>query len=246
MRRRTKKQQRELEDIIKFILLITVLLSYIYTRSIQFTFIALLLVLTLIVSISIYRKGRERERLRSSGIKDIDQMDGFLFEEYLKELYLLMGYKVELTQSVGDYGADLILTKEGKRIVIQAKRYSKNVGVTSVQEIIGAKGYYKADEARVVTNSYFTKPAINLAKELDVKLVDRDLLIDKILSVHPEKKINIIKENEEEKRPSRICPRCNSKLILRRGKRGKFFGCSSFPSCRYTEDIQKEEKTAVK
>jgi very-short-patch-repair endonuclease len=33
------------------------------------------------------------------------------------------------------------------------------------------------------------------------------------------------------------CPRCRSKMILRNGKRGKFYGCSKFPYCRGTKPI---------
>ncbi|OHB09389.1 MAG: hypothetical protein A3I86_01600 [Candidatus Zambryskibacteria bacterium RIFCSPLOWO2_02_FULL_39_14] len=33
------------------------------------------------------------------------------------------------------------------------------------------------------------------------------------------------------------CPRCNSKMILRRGKFGRFYGCSRFPYCRGTRQV---------
>lgn len=33
------------------------------------------------------------------------------------------------------------------------------------------------------------------------------------------------------------CPRCNSKMILRNGRKGKFYGCSRFPYCRGTRNI---------
>ncbi len=32
------------------------------------------------------------------------------------------------------------------------------------------------------------------------------------------------------------CPRCYSEMILRNGRRGKFYGCSRFPRCRGTRD----------
>lgn len=35
---------------------------------------------------------------------------------------------------------------------------------------------------------------------------------------------------------SKHCPRCGSGMILRNGRRGKFYGCSRFPSCRGTRD----------
>ena len=40
----------------------------------------------------------------------------------------------------------------------------------------------------------------------------------------------------------KICPRCGSKLVLRTASRGanvgnQFFGCTSYPKCRYTEPV---------
>ena len=34
----------------------------------------------------------------------------------------------------------------------------------------------------------------------------------------------------------RVCPRCHSKMVLRDGKRGKFYGCSRFPYCKGTRE----------
>lgn len=34
----------------------------------------------------------------------------------------------------------------------------------------------------------------------------------------------------------RVCPWCNSPLKLKDGRYGKFYGCTSFPKCRYTEN----------
>lgn len=34
----------------------------------------------------------------------------------------------------------------------------------------------------------------------------------------------------------KVCPRCGNVLKLRNGKFGEFYGCRSFPDCRYTED----------
>ena len=32
-----------------------------------------------------------------------------------------------------------------------------------------------------------------------------------------------------------ICPRCNGKLVERRGKYGTFYGCSNYPKCKFTK-----------
>lgn len=125
------------------------------------------------------------ERLRNSGIAEIDKMSGAEFENYLGQLFRILGYRVEVTQTSGDYGADLILTKEGNRIVVQAKRYSKNVGLKAVQEVQSARAHYAAAEAWVITNSNFTGQAVVLAQSNGVKLISREELIS--LCVHNEK-----------------------------------------------------------
>lgn len=119
-----------------------------------------------------------------SGIKEIDMMSGYEFEEYLKALFKRLGYKAVVTKKSGDYGADLVL-KGRKRIVVQAKRYRKknNVGINAVREVYGAKAYYEADEAWVVTNSYYTRQANELARKCNVKLLNRDELQKFIVQV---------------------------------------------------------------
>ncbi|MEL6672807.1 MAG: NERD domain-containing protein [Bacteroidota bacterium] len=34
-----------------------------------------------------------------------------------------------------------------------------------------------------------------------------------------------------------LCPRCGEKLVLREGQYGKFWGCASYPICRYTKKL---------
>lgn len=35
------------------------------------------------------------------------------------------------------------------------------------------------------------------------------------------------------------CPLCNNKLILKKGIYGEFYGCSNYPTCKYTENKAK-------
>ncbi|MED5102425.1 restriction endonuclease [Niallia circulans] len=121
------------------------------------------------------------ERLSQANINEIDSMSGIEFEEYLEVLFKKLGYKVKRTKASNDYGADLILNGES-RIAIQAKRYNKTVGVKAIQEVNSARQYYNTTYAWVITNNYFSSNAINLANVTNVKLVDRDELVDLILS----------------------------------------------------------------
>lgn len=38
--------------------------------------------------------------------------------------------------------------------------------------------------------------------------------------------------------PAPICDQCSRKMTLRQGKRGQFYGCSGFPSCRNTKEVE--------
>jgi hypothetical protein len=96
------------------------------------------------------------------------------FEEYLRELFVDLGYKVDLTPLSNDYGADLILTdsRTNTRIAVQAKFHGKPLGNTPVQEVVTALAYYHAQQGWVVTNSTFTQNATDLAKANGVRLID--------------------------------------------------------------------------
>ncbi len=39
------------------------------------------------------------------------------------------------------------------------------------------------------------------------------------------------------------CPKCNGKLTLKTGRYGKFYGCSRYPICRYTENVKGDRQS---
>jgi restriction system protein len=119
--------------------------------------------------------------LRLSGIEDIDRMSGQLFEQRLKLFFNDRGWRVELTPSSGDYGADLVgRDNAGQRVVIQAKRYQSAVGVHAIQEVLGGKAHYGASRALVITNSGYSANAYTLAEQAGVELWDRTRLIKEL------------------------------------------------------------------
>jgi len=109
-------------------------------------------------------------------IEDYRNLNGYEFEEYLKNLFIKLGYTVMHTPKSGDQGADLILSKNGEQTVVQAKKYSGNVSNKAIQEIVASKKYYGADKTMVVTTGYFTKNAVELAYANGVELWDRKKL----------------------------------------------------------------------
>ena len=114
---------------------------------------------------------------------ELSKMSGTEFEEYLAGLFQQHGYQVELTPTSGDYGADLLLTKQRERIAIQAKCYTGSVGVAAVQEALSGMAYYQCNSAWVVTTGSYTANAIELARKSNVRLLDSTALGQLIIQI---------------------------------------------------------------
>ena len=107
-------------------------------------------------------------------LPEIDRMTGQTVRSGWPGFFRSRGYDVALTRNRGDYGAGLDFEKApghdccprggGSKV----GRYKRNSGNHPQ-----SKGYYKADSAMVVTNSFFTKEAIELARRNNVVLWDR-------------------------------------------------------------------------
>lgn len=142
-----------------------------YTKEILiFLIIFLLCLLTLLIRWGIRRKKR---RLA----ENMDLMEGHDFEYYCAELLQRRGFRdVEVTRGSGDYGVDILAEKDGVTYAIQCKCYSAPVGVKAVQEAYAGRDYYDRMVGAVLTNQYFTAPAVKAAKKLKILLWDRGYL----------------------------------------------------------------------
>lgn len=116
----------------------------------------------------------EHYHLARAQVEDLDDMTGWEFERWLGHLFERLGFDVKRTPYRGDFGADFVLSWNGVKIAVQAKRSRRQVGVSAVQEVVAAKGYYGCEQAMVVTNSYFTEQAIILGRVNGVRMRHRE------------------------------------------------------------------------
>lgn len=108
---------------------------------------------------------------------DIDLMEGHDFEYFCADLLRKKGFQeVEVTKGSGDYGIDILAQKDGVTYGIQCKCYATPVGVKAVQEAYAGRDYYDCMVGVVLTNQYFTSPAVEVAKKLKIMLWDRGYL----------------------------------------------------------------------
>lgn len=121
--------------------------------------------------------------MKKYSIAEIDHMEGHEFEYFCAELLQQKGYvDIEVTPGSGDQGIDILAVKDGITFGIQCKCYSSDIGNKAVQEAYSGKEFYGCHIGSVLSNSYFTASAKELAKRNRILLWDRDYLIDLLKS----------------------------------------------------------------
>jgi len=139
------------------------------------TTMIIILVVLLLGIICIFLIGRAFRK--DANLSQIDTMDGHDFEYFCAKLLEKRGFiDVNVTKGSGDYGIDILAEKEGITYAIQCKAYADPVGVKAVQEAFAGREYYDCMVGAVLTNQYFTKPAVEAAKKLKILLWDRGYL----------------------------------------------------------------------
>jgi restriction system protein len=103
-------------------------------------------------------------------------MTGIDFEWYLQKLLTSQGYNVRTTPASGDFGVDLVASRNCDNIAIQVKRYNTKVSRRAISDAVAGMQHYRCNKAMVITNNYFTPGAITLARSTGCMLADRDTL----------------------------------------------------------------------
>lgn len=165
-------------------------------------------------------------------------MDPIDFERLTGELFTRLGYTAQLTPTSGDGGVDVRLTKEGATYLVQCKRVRGSVGEGVVRDLFGVVVAEGATEGWVVTTGTVTNPARTWAVGKPIRFIELRELKALLEDAYP---IDAVVPADFVVPESAIpvCPECGARLRKRRGKYGRFLGCSSFPRCRYTRELSR-------
>ncbi|WP_448318423.1 restriction endonuclease [Streptomyces sp. CO7] len=115
-------------------------------------------------------------------LPDYDAMDADEFEQAVAALCERDGCTgVEVVGGAGDLGADVLaVAPDGRRVVVQCKRYSttNKVGSQDLQRFGGTCfTVHEAHVAALVTTSDFTAPALEYAEQCGILCLDREALL---------------------------------------------------------------------
>lgn len=132
-----------------------------------------------------------RRRRRLSSWKTLWALSPTEFEHAVADTLRKCGWKnVKVSGGAGDLQADVTGTTPGRRrdrmfVVVQCKHHvpngdgdTKKVGSPVVQAVLGGRTIHESDLVAVATSSTFTGPAVDLAEEHGVLLIDGQTLLD--------------------------------------------------------------------
>lgn len=123
----------------------------------------------------LWRRFRRRP-FAARALDDLLALSPAQFEDAVAALLRRQGYRdVKRIGGAGDLGADLIARDpRGRVVVVQCKRYkpSHRVGSPLVQPLYSTKALYHAERALFVSTSSFSRPAIEVARRLEIDLID--------------------------------------------------------------------------
>lgn len=105
------------------------------------------------------------------------KLSGSDFERQLADLYRRVGYSAAVTAGSGDQGVDIVLTRNGKRTIVQCKEHSKPVGPAVARELYGSLVASDADSAILACTSGFTIGVFDFVRNKPIELVDVETIV---------------------------------------------------------------------
>ena len=127
------------------------------------------------------RRLRRRREIRSLVMtkEQLFGLDPKSFEYYVAGLFRQKGYQVKVRGRSGDHGVDLELTSHnGKRAIVQCKRYRDTVGEKIVRDLFGTLLHERASRAFLVTTADISDAAIRWSQGKPITLINGDMLLE--------------------------------------------------------------------
>lgn len=170
-------------------------------------------------------------------IQELRAIDWFQFEKLVALVYRKLGYTVTRHGGANaDGGIDLVIEKDGQRSAVQCKQWKTwNVGVKAVREFLGALTHARIQRGIFITLCGYSGEAKQLAGQHGIEIINEAGLAQMLESSEAKfdpETLSILHD------PRKFCPKCESEMVVRTARKGlgagnQFWGCSTFPRCRF-------------
>lgn len=113
---------------------------------------------------------------------NIDELEGWQFENLIHQLVVEMGFEAEETKRGPDGGIDILAYNEQPllqgKYIIQCKRYSNPINVEIIRDLYGVVHSNNANKGILITNSTFTDTAVEFSRDKQIELIDGARLLN--------------------------------------------------------------------
>jgi restriction system protein len=133
------------------------------------------------------REGRQQAeqriyRARRAELKlaQLDSLTPESFEEFVAEVFEMLGYEVERVGGSGDEGADLRLRRDDGLLAVVQCKYQKGsvVGSPALQRFLGTIHHTRSHKGYFVTTTTFSLSAEKFAADNPIELLDGPRLVE--------------------------------------------------------------------
>ena len=170
--------------------------------------------------------------------ENLRKIDWFQFEKLIELIYRQRGFKVKrLGGANADEGLDLIVESTVETFVVQCKHWRKgNVGVRQIREFLGTLTDSKIQKGVFITLAGYSNEAEQLADKHGIEKLNESDLIKMIGSssslIYSKEIFKLFSDDRK------ICPKCEKEMVLKTNRQTaeNFWGCSTFPRCRFKFD----------
>jgi len=190
--------------------------------------------------------GQQRRRKlldAQQGLESIAALGWRHFEQLVGEAFRRQGYNVEETGlGCADGGIDLILRKNGRRVLVQCKQWRRRqISVNVVREMYGLLAHHGADEVKIACSGTYTRDAEEFAKDKPIELIGGEELLRMVREVQTTlmqttRAVGVVEPVLVASTLTTpcACPKCGKPMVERSNRKTgqKFWGCSTFPACR--------------
>lgn len=187
--------------------------------------------------------GRRRAALVEvqSSLASLSKLSWREFEQLVGEAFRRHGYAVEETGLGGkDGGIDLVLRKDGKKVLVQCKQWrTRAVSVSVAREMYGLLLHHQADAIKIVAVGSYTPDAAAFVAGKPVELIDGEALLALVKRVQTAPStLGAVGDPASPAAQTETppCPRCQQTMTKRSNRKtgDTFWGCVDYPRCRGT------------
>jgi restriction system protein len=185
------------------------------------------------------------QRPTSWSLKVIQDIEWKRFEDLSMGYYLEKGILAKATSLGIDGGIDIKLYQDDTgeaTSLVQCKAWNnKPVGVKAIREFLGVLVHEKVPKGFFMTSGEFTDEAKAVAKTNKINLINGEMFLAMIMRL-PEvsqNKLLALAVAGDYRTPT--CSQCGVKMVKRKSKRGAFWGCVNYPTCRQRLAIKKSQ-----